>query len=607
MAAGQTALQNLDEARWSKLLAAESLVDIAAPWLSIVSDTIPNGQAGLLVAIENGNSNRQLAVWPADSKPSKPLEKLLKIALQEGQGTVQEAGSNTQLSYPVKFNDEVFAVVSMEIKSNSMDAIQNAMRQLQWGTAWLRSCVAKESGQEQVTEKQSTHLALDVIGSIIEPEDSKTASHQFVQRLVSEFDLERACIGFYLNGETRVTTISHSASFGKEMNFVRQIESAMDEAIDQETVILYPAKDDDLLRITAAHEALHDNHKTGNILTLPLMENGEVVGALLCEQGGGTIFTHGEINIIGGIAAFAGPLLMDKRRSNQHILFKVFSSAQRQFDRMFGLGYVGRKILVALVILVASFFTYADGTYYITADGSIKGEIQRAIVAPFDGFILSGDVSAGDAVKQGDLIMSLDDRDLALERLNWTSQKQERQFEFNRALGARNRSEIKIIEARIAQADIQIEMIDERLARAKMKAPFDGLIVSGDLSQSIGGAVRRGDVLFEIAPLNSYRLKLLVDETQISHVTEGHEGLLLTTSLPNKPFVFVVSKITPVAKALEGKTVFEVEAKILEEVELLRPGMTGIGKIDAGTENLFWIWTRSFLHWFRLTFWSLQY
>lgn len=607
MAAGQTALQNLDEARWSKLLAAESLVDIAGPWLSIVCDAIPNVQAGLLVAIEGGNSNRQLAVWPAGSKPSKPLEKLLKIALQEGQGTVQEAGSNTQLSYPVKFNDEVFAVVSLEIKSNSMEAIQNAMRQLQWGIAWLRSCVAKESGLEQVSEKQSTRLALDVIGSIIEPEDSKTASHQFVQRMVSEFDLERACIGFYLNRETRVTTISHSATFGKEMNFVRQIGSAMDEAIDQETVILYPAKDGDLLRITAAHEALHDNHKTGNILTLPLMENGEVVGALLCEHGGGNIFTQEEINIIGGIAAFAGPLLMDKRRNDQHILFKVFSSAQRQFDRMFGMGYVGRKIVVALLILVASFFTYADGTYYITADGSIKGEIQRAIVAPFDGFVLSGDVSAGDAVKQGDLIMSLDDRDLALERLNWTSQKQERQFEFNRALGARNRSEIKIIEARIAQADIQIEMIDERLTRAKMKAPFDGLIVSGDLSQSIGGAVRRGDVLFEIAPLNSYRLKLLVDETQISHVKEGHEGLLLTTSLPNKPFVFVVSKITPVAKALEGKTVFEVEAKILEEVELLRPGMTGIGKIDAGTENLLWIWTRSFLHWFRLTFWSLQY
>ena len=45
-----------------------------------------------------------------------------------------------------------------------------------------------------------------------------------------------------------------------------------------------------------------------------------------------------------------------------------------------------------------------------------------------------------------------------------------------------------------------------------------GLVVSGDLSQSVGAAVQRVQLLFEIAPLNAYRVMLNVDESQIGEI-----------------------------------------------------------------------------------------
>ena len=65
------------------------------------------------------------------------------------------------------------------------------------------------------------------------------------------------------------------------------------------------------------------------------------------------------------------------------------------------------------------------------------------------------------------------------------------------------------------------------LARAKLVAPFASVIVSGDLSQSIGRPVSRGDTLFEIAPLDRYRVTLVVPDTDIRLIAPDMKGEIL--------------------------------------------------------------------------------
>ena len=63
-------------------------------------------------------------------------------------------------------------------------------------------------------------------------------------------------------------------------------------------------------------------------------------------------------------------------------------------------------------------------------------------------------------------------------------------------------------------------------ARTRLVAPFDGVVVKGDLTQSLGSPVAKGDVLFEVAPLDGYRVILSIDERDISDVREGGRGRL---------------------------------------------------------------------------------
>ncbi|UCG98551.1 MAG: biotin/lipoyl-binding protein, partial [Burkholderiales bacterium] len=71
------------------------------------------------------------------------------------------------------------------------------------------------------------------------------------------------------------------------------------------------------------------------------------------------------------------------------------------------------------------FLALARGDYRVTADTVLEPEVLRAAVAPFDGYILQAPVRPGDLVRKGDLLGSLDDRDLRLERIKWVSQREQ--------------------------------------------------------------------------------------------------------------------------------------------------------------------------------------
>ena len=110
-------------------------------------------------------------------------------------------------------------------------------------------------------------------------------------------------------------------------------------------------------------------------------------------------------------------------------------------------------------------------------------------------------------------------------------------------------------------------------------------------------------MLFEIAPLDEYRVILNVDERDIMDLAEGQQGQLALTAMAGESLPFSVSRITPVSAQEQGSNTFRVEAKLQETPQQLRPGMQGTGKIIIGQRRLIWIWTHSLVDWLRLTLW----
>jgi len=95
-----------------------------------------------------------------------------------------------------------------------------------------------------------------------------------------------------------------------------------------------------------------------------------------------------------------------------------------------------------------------------------------------------------------------------------------------------------------------------------------------------------------------------VDERRIADVRAGQRGELVLFSLPGQEYGFTVSKITPIAKAEEGRNYFRVEAALDSVDTNLRPGMEGVGKVDVDRRRLALIWVRDMREWLTLLLWK---
>jgi len=388
------------------------------------------------------------------------------------------------------------------------------------------------------------------------------------------------------------------------MNLIRSIGVAMDEAIDQRAIVLYPDDEDWDYRVTREHAELAAANSLGAVLTIPLHAEDSMVGALTFERGRGQHFDDAAVEMCDAVASVVGPILEEKRLNDRNILVKLRESVATQGRRLIGPDYFGRKLVLGTLALLALVFSFATGDYRVTSPAVLEGLVQRSIVAPFEGYLASQGVRAGETVDEGQVLATLDDRDLALERLRWFTTHRQRLAEYDRALAERNRAEANIIRAQIDQAAAQMQLLDEQLARTRITAPFDGIIISGDLSQAVGATVERGEELFKLTPLNAYRVILEVDESDIESLAIGQTGMLRISSIPEEPLQYTVERMTPISEQGEGRNFYRVEARLDAPIEAIRPGMKGVAKTYVEERLLIQIWTEKLSDWIRLKVWK---
>lgn len=605
----------LDQAIWRQMHEAPSREVFARGWLILQCTQITAATRGVIVlgAPDHGPF-APLAFWPEGKGGNLGLTSAAELALQERRGVLRDArlnasesGSRTEvchIAHPLLIDGQLYGVVAVELTSRPEHALRAAMRQLQWGAAWLENRIRREEKRQVSPHNQRLATVLDWLTTCVEGERFQDAATAFVTEMATALGCERVSLGFLAGRNIRVRALSHSASFSHKSNLVDRIGEAMDEAMDQRATLLYPPHREDAIRLTRCQVRLSDEFGHCAVLTVPISRNGRVIGGLTLERSAERPFDSDMVELCEVAASMAGPILEDRLRDDRWLPVKIGHAAKTQLEHLIGPGHVGVKVGSALSLLLVLFFGFATGDYRVTADTKIEGAIQRVVTAPFDGYVLEAPRRAGDVVRQGELMARMDDRDLELERMKWFSQREQYLRQYRDALAKAGWADVSVLKAQVGQAEAELALVEEQLARSRITAPLDGLVVSGDLSQSLGSPVARGDVLFEVAPLDAYRVILEVDDSDMKDVRLGQRGDLVLTGESSAVLPFSVQKITPVSESREGRNFFRVEALLDKTPSFLRPGMKGVGKIEIGERKLIWIWTHTLIDWLQLWVWS---
>ncbi len=602
------------EQAWKQFGSAATPEEFCQHWLALQCHIIAEVNDGVVVMQKPGAETfAPLAFWPEGRRDRSHLAEVTERALREGRGVVQprEAGSSMlphqpdyQLAYPIRIDGKVRGVVGVEIQWRQEAQLQAAMRQLQWGSGWLEVLLRRHADPME-TARLRLKLILQFVSVFLDRKDFKEASTALVTEVATQLGCDRVTLGVLRPKGVRIEAVSHTVQFDRHANLLRATEAAMTEVLDQGEPVIYPPDRDGRLVVTFSHAELAQLSGAGGIATLPLVNSGRQVGALTLERAPGFRFDAPTVELLEGLAAMLGPLVDLQRARQRSLPAHVGDSARGLLDRLVGPRHGSFKVIFLLIAAIVAFLVFSTGDYRISARTRLEGLVQRAVTAPFPGYVRDAGHRAGDTVKVGELLARLDDRDLRTERVRLLAQRDQYHKQHREAMAKRDRAQISIISSQIDQAEAQLAMVDEQLARTDIVAPFDGVIVSGDLTQSLGAPLERGQVLFEVAPLDSYRVVLEVDERDIADVSVGQGGELVLSSMPGQRFPVTVEKITPVNVAREGRNYFRVEAQLAADtVQRLRPGMEGVGKIYVAERRLIWIWTREMINWIRLKLWA---
>jgi len=608
--------QNVAEAGTVEL--APMFQTVAQNWLAWQCTMIAGTSHGVIaLGLPDQGPYRPTACWPEGSDPSVALSKTAKAAISKRKGVVaelkssnpEEGGDRDAIAYPIVVDGKLLGVAAIEVERQPNVRQKSVLQMLQWGAAWFQAMCAQQ-GQAQVQQQSQVAggdklgMVLELISTAVEQERFQAAATAVVTELATRLKLERVSLGFIHGKHIKVKALSHSARFEGRQSLFREIGAAMDEALDQESTIVYPAAAKTGLDVSRAHAELARVHGARAVCTVPLSMDQEIYGAITFERPGPDPLEPEIIKLCEQAAALVGPILDVKRRDDRWLATKALDSLSHQAGRLFGKGHLVLKTMAVFLVCAVAFLSIATGEHRVAASAALEGTVERVAVAPEDGYVATAAVRPGDLVKKGQELATLDSKDLELEHVKWTSQREQLAKEYREALAKFERAQVSILRARIEQSDAQIALLDEQLARTQILAPFDGVIVSGDLTRTLGSPVERGQVLYKIAPLNDYRVVLEVDERDFSDVAVGQSGYLALAAAPNERLEITVTKVTPVSTAEDGSNFFKVEASLANPPEHLRPGMQGVGKVEVGERKLLWIWTHRIVDWLRLWVWA---
>lgn len=598
---------------WRSFVSPGSDADFCQAWLALLCRQLHGIKAGVvLFQSAEANTFAPVAVWPDVTRDLAFLGGVAQRALTEARGVVHRPDTAPdapiQVAYPIEVSQRLLGAVVLEVSARPESEVHALLRQLHWGIAWLHDLSRRRDMAANEIRAERIGSVMEAMATALRPGRLQQVLFDVANHVAQHLRCSRVAIGLVEDDKARVAALSNAAWFEKNSNIVKLYAAAMEETYDRLAPFQHRASadpsDDAAAEPNSAHGRLARESGAQVILSVPLLSGADCVGILTLERTTDDAFSAEDNAWVEALASLLPEVIDQKRRAERGYLARAREDLRRLGTRLFGPKHLTWKFSAASLLLLLAVMVLVEIDYRVSAKMVIEGEIQRAAVAPFNGFVAESHVRPGDIVKQDQLLATLDDSDLQLERHKWKSEYEQANRKLRDAMAKHDLTAYQVLSAQQQQAEAQLALAEDRIRRARITAPFDGVVISGDLSQLIGSPIEQGKKLFEVAPLASYRVILQVDEREIRHVQVGQTGRLVISGLADDPIPFSVSKVTPVATAQDGRNFFRVEARLGQALPGLRPGMEGVGKIGTGERRLWWVLTHSFTDWLRLTLWT---
>lgn len=460
----------------------------------------------------------------------------------------------------------------------------------------------KESDQSAQDRAQTLHDVMRLAIRLQEEKRFMAMAMAMCNELALRFDCERVSLGWVDQHDLKLTAVSHVEHFDPKSQATRSLEAVMDEALAQESVLLYPAEPgtDPVLR---AHQAYCEKVGATCMTTVPLLHAESVMAVLCLERQAGTL-TAAQLWELQLIADAVARWQFTLHEQDRWFGARWWAALNRQASQVFKPSHIALKLTALTVSLLLALLSLLSWPYRVDAALAIRSQDLLFMPAPFDGYLRKVNVHVGEQVAEGAVLVELDTRDLALEASMAEADLLRHSRDSEKAMAAHQLAEMQIAAARAQQSASRLDMIRYQLEHAQVRAPYAGVVIEGDLKKNLGAPVRKGDLLLKLAQTSQAYIELEIDQAYIHEVKVGSRAEFALVGRPQDRYDITISRIDPAAVNRDGRTFYVARADVDGNFEPhWRPGMGGNAKIDVGLRSPLWIMTQRTVRFMREFFW----
>jgi multidrug efflux pump subunit AcrA (membrane-fusion protein)/GAF domain-containing protein len=603
---------------------------VAAEYGSIWAPASSLGGDGSTEGADNAKL-QAVELWPetfAQSESAQPLLELMGQAAMAGmerqtsqvlridsEGVAADpngAGAHIFVTI-LRADGKIVGVSTVVADCRDASVVQSTAPLRELAAGLTEGFAARQDAQTRAADAMLVRRAMAVLSTTQDGKGFSGASLNLVNEMARQLKCSRVSLGWIKGKGVRLEAMSDTEHVRRHSAQVGELELAMAECLDQQQPIVCPVPEG--AEPVIAHAVLHAHRKvTGNqpnryILSIPLRQRDEWVGVLTLERSD-EAFDSTLIRQMQLIADVVAPHLADRRQADRWLHHHVGDDVLKAGSYLLGPRHVAWKLLgvAVLIALIASLLIHMD--YRVSADFVLEAQSKRIVPSPFEGILDKALTEPGKPVRAGDVLAELSTTEQSMQLAEAQAKLKLSKLQRDQSLAERKQAEAAQAAADAEALAARVAMLEHQIEKSKVRAPIDGIVLSGYWQDKVGGVVEQGKEMFQIAPLSDLIAIVRVGEADIDYIQPGQEGYLATRSAPEAKFHIKVTRIVPMASPVNGANVFEVwsefqgiDAQLAPVMGALRPGMEGLAKIHTESRSLAWIATHKLADLIRLYVW----
>lgn len=336
----------------------------------------------------------------------------------------------------------------------------------------------------------------------------------------------------------------------------------------------------------------------------PLIDDQGRLGMLSFESSDPDFLTVAHLEIIKVLASQATVALRNASLYREVPFINLLEPLLQKKRRFLALEKRRQGLMIAMAAAVGIFLIVCPLPMRVSGSATVASARTAQVQAGVDGVVKNVYIHEGDHVRQGAVLAELEDWNYRADAAAAEAKYAEAMATMNRALSQNDGTLAGTEQVKVDYFKAELTRARERLDRTTLRAPFDGVVTTPQVQNSVGRRLMHGDTFAEIIESSHVTVDVAVPEDEAMLLRSGERASIKLESFPLRTFRGDVTVISPQAQVESDQRFLMARVNVPNPDGTIRPGMQGHGKLSVGWHPAGYVLFRGTAMWLWGKLWS---